>query len=149
MKKINRTLYVGFKGKSNTSSILVKTISEDSFLLTNSFSGLQRDIESLNGYYDCVMLFGIDKNLKDAVRIERVAEKETRKVSALNLEKISEQLDAIGVSNYLSENPTHYLCNDAYWHLLQKFNGNVVLIHIPSIKNSNNNLIEKLCIIFR
>ena len=57
MKKINKTLYVGFKGKNNTSSILVKTISEDSFLLTNSFGGLQIDIELLNVYYDCVMLF--------------------------------------------------------------------------------------------
>ena len=149
MKKINRTLYVGFKGKNNTSSILVKAISEDSFLLTNSFSGLQRDIETLNGNYDCVLLFGIDKNLKDTVRIERVAEKKSRKISALNLEKISEQLDAVGVSNYLSENPTHYLCNDAYWYLLQKFNGNVVLIHIPSIKNSNENLIKNLSMTFR
>ena len=149
MRKINRTLYVGFKGKNNTSSILVKAISKDSFLLTNSFNGIQRDIKTLSGNYDCVMLFGIDKNLKDAVRIETVAEKDTQEFSTLNLDKISAQLDVVGVPNYLSETPTHYLCNDAYWHLLQKFNGKVVLIHIPSIKNSNENLIEKLSMAVR
>lgn len=149
MRKINSTLYVGFKGMNNTSSILVKTISKDGFLLTNSFKGLQRDIKTLNGNYDCVILFGIDKNLKEAVRIEKVAEKDTQEFSTLNLDKISAQLDAVGVSNYLSETPTHYLCNDAYWHLLQKFNGKVVLIHIPSIKNCNENLIKNLSMTFR
>ena len=114
MGTINSTLCIGFKGKNNASSILAKNISEDSYLLTNSFSGLQRDIEAINVNYDCVVLFGIDKSLKDTVRIEKAAEKETREFSALNLEKISAQLAAAGISNYLSENPTHYLCNDAY-----------------------------------
>ena len=128
---------------------MVKSISKDSYLLTNSFNGLQRDIEALSGHYDCVVLFGIDKNLKDTVRIEKVAEKETKEFSALNLEKISAQLAAIGLSNYLSETPTHYLCNDAYWLLLRKFNRNVVLIHIPSIKNISENLIESLSLVFK
>ena len=141
MRKINRTLYIGFKGKNNASSILVKAISKDSFLLTNSFNGLQRDIKTLNGNYDCVILFGIDKNLEGAVRIEKVAEKDSQEFSTLDLDKISAQLGAIGIS--------HYLCNDAYWHLLRKFNGKVVLIHIPSIKNSNENFIDKLSMTFR
>ena len=149
MRKINRTLYIGFKGKNNASSILVKAISKDSFLLTNSFNGLQRDIKTLNGNYDCVILFGIDKNLEGAVRIEKVAEKDSQEFSTLDLDKISAQLGAIGISHYLSDTPTHYLCNDAYWHLLRKFNGKVVLIHIPSIKNSNENFIDKLSMTFR
>lgn len=128
---------------------MVKSISEDSYLLTNSFSGLQRDIEALNGHYDCVVLFGIDKSLKDTVRIEKAARKETEEFSALNLEKISAQLDAVGVSNFLSESPTHYLCNDAYWHLLRKFNRNVVLIHIPSIKNMSEKLNKRYSQVFR
>ena len=149
VRTINSTLCIGFKGKNNASSILVKNISEDSCLLTNSFSGLQRDIEAINVHYDCVVLFGIDKSLKDTVRIEKAAEKETREFSALNLEKISAQLAAAGISNYLSENPTHYLCNDAYWHLLQKFNRKVVLIHIPSRKNISENFIKRLSMAFR
>lgn len=146
---MNRKLHIGFKGKNNASCILVKSISYDSYLLTNSFEGLKRDIELLSHSYDCVILFGIDKNLSDTVRIERVAEKDTKEFSVLNLEDISAQLDAVGISNYLSNKPTHYLCNAAYWYLLRKFNGKAVLIHIPSIKNINENLIEGLKLVFR
>ena len=146
---MNRKLHIGFKGKNNASCILVKNISKDSYLLTNSFNGVKRDIEALNSSYDCIVLFGIDKNLKDTVRIEKVAEKDTKEISALNLERISAQLDAIGISNYVSDKPTHYLCNEAYWYLLRKFKGNVVLIHIPSIKNISENLMESLSIVFR
>lgn len=128
---------------------MVKSISKDSYLLTNSFDGLQRDIEALNGRYDRVVLFGIDKDLNDTVRIEKAAEKETKEFSALNLENISAQLAAASVSNYLSETPTHYLCNNAYWHLLRKFNGNAVLVHIPSIKNISDDFIERLSQVFR
>lgn len=146
---MNNKLYIGFKGKNNASCILVKAISEDSYLLTNSFAGLKRDIELLGSSYDYVILFGIDKRLVNTVRIEKVAEKETKEFSSLNLENISAQLDVVGISNYLSDKPTHYLCNDAYWHLLRKFNGNVVLIHIPSIKNMNEKFIEGLKQVFR
>ena len=145
---MNPKLHIGFKGKNNASCILVKSISEDSYLLTNSFEGLKKDIENLEYSYDCVMLFGIDKNLVDTVRIDKVAEIETKECSSLNLEKISAQLNAAGISNYLSDKPTHYLCNAAYWYLLRKFDGKVVLVHIPSIKNINENLIENLKMVF-
>ncbi len=145
---MNPKLHIGFKGKNNASCILVKSISADSYLLTNSFEGLKRDINFLDHSYDCIILFGIDKNLVDTVRIEKVAEKGTKEYSLLNLENMSAQLDAVGISNCLSDKPTHYLCNAAYWYLLRKFNGNVVLVHIPSIKNINENLIEGLKMVF-
>ena len=116
--------------------------------MTNSFEGLKRDIESLSCSYDSVILFGIDKNLTDTVRIETVAEKDTKHYSMLNLENISAQLEAVGISNYLSDKPTHYLCNAAYWYLLHKFNGKAVLIHIPSSKNINEHLMEGLKLVF-
>lgn len=146
---MNRKLYIGFKGKNNASCILVKSISADSYLLTNSFEGLKRDIDALSCAYDSVILFGIDKNLTDTVRIEKAAEKDTKHYSVLNLEDMSAQLEAIGVSNYLSDKPTHYLCNAAYWYLLRKFNGKAVLIHIPSIKNFNIQLIDNLKLVLR
>ena len=146
---MNPKLHIGFKGKNNASCILVKSISADSYLLTNSFEGLKRDIDFLDHSYDCIILFGIDKNLVDTVRIEKVAEKETKEYSLLNLENISAQLDAVGISNCLSDKPTHYLCNAAYWYLLRKFNGKVVLIHIPSIKNINKCFIEKFNQVFK
>ena len=145
---MNGKLYIGFKGKNNASCILAKSISTDSYLLTNSFDGLKRDIESLYCAYDSVILFGIDKNLTDTVRIEMVAEIDTKHYSALNLDDISAQLEAVGISNYLSDKPTNYLCNAAYWYLLRKFNGKAVLIHIPSIKNSNEHLMDGLKLVF-
>ena len=146
---MNRKLYIGFKGKNNASCILVKSISADSYLLTNSFEGLKRDIEALSYAYDSVILFGIDKKLKDIVRIERVAEIDNKDISILNLSDISTQLDAVGIPNYISDKPTHYLCNSAYWHLLRKYNGKVVLIHIPSIKNLNEHFMDGLIQVFR
>lgn len=63
-------------------------------------------------------------------------------------EDLSAQLNAVGISNFLSDMPTHYLCNAAYWYLLRKFNGNAVLVHIPSIKNIDENLMKGLKMVF-
>ena len=101
---MNRELYVGFKGKNNASCILAKAISADSYLLTNSFEGLKRDIDSLSCAYDSVILFGIDKNLTDTVRIEAVAEKDTRLYSTLNIAALSAQLNVAGIHGGKSGN---------------------------------------------
>ena len=45
-------IYIGFKGRNNASSVLVQSLSGDRYLLTNSFAGLKRDIEALDGSYD-------------------------------------------------------------------------------------------------
>lgn len=91
---MNRNLYIGFKGKNNASCLLVQSISTNHCLLTNSFDGLKKDIEQLDDFYNCIIMFGIDKNLKDSVRIEKVAEKGTLEHSRLNLEEISANLNA-------------------------------------------------------
>ena len=43
-----KVLLTGFKGKNNSSSILVQSISENYRLLTNSFEGLKKDIEEID-----------------------------------------------------------------------------------------------------
>ncbi|MGN1135697.1 MAG: hypothetical protein ACI4SF_05700 [Oscillospiraceae bacterium] len=141
---MNRKLYIGFKGKNNASCILAQSISENHYLLTNSFGGLKKDIELLDFSYDYIIMFGIDKNLKNSVRIEQAAEKDTIEYSVLDLEKISECLNANGVKNYICDKPIHYLCNEAYWFVLRKFNGKAVFIHIPSIKNIDEIFIDKI-----
>ena len=133
---MKKTLFVGFKGKNNSSYKLVSSISSDHFLLTNSFEGLRKDIEGLAGAYDEVYLFGADKNLSDSFRIERFAEKDGKRLkSKLNLEQVKEQFTSFMIKAEISSTPTKYLCNEAYWYLLEKFDGNAVLIHIPTIKN--------------
>ena len=81
-------------------------------------------------------MFGCDKNLKDSVRIERFAQKNGDIIaSELDLVKISDKLGAAGIKNFISDIPGHYLCNEAYWSALKKFNNKAVFIHIPTLKN--------------
>lgn len=142
---MEQRLYIGFKGKNNASSTLVERLSEFPYLLTNSFGGVKRDIEYLADYYDSVLMFGVDKNLKNSVRIERVAERERiRLYSELDLEDISKRLTTVGVRNSISDIPTNYLCNEAYWFFLQKFRGKVVFIHIPTTKHIDDSFFEKM-----
>lgn len=132
----NKILYIGFKGKNNSSSILVNSLSSQGCLLTNSFAGLKKDIDNLSGDYDEVYLFGVDKTLTDSFRIEQCADRENiRLTTVLDLKVISERLSAAGIKSTLSDTPTHFLCNEAYWYLLEKYRGRAMLIHIPTIKN--------------
>ena len=118
-----KCLFVGFKGMKNSSCVLVSELLKESrlredgalknfFMLTNSFEGVKRDIEAIEGSYDFVIMFGCDKSLKSCVRIERFAEKDGIKFETnLNLELLSKRLGEGGIENVISEIPTHYLCN--------------------------------------
>lgn len=133
---MKKKLFVGFKGKNNSSSMLVSSISSEHFLLTNSFEGVRKDIDELFEDYDEVYLFGADKNLSDSFRIERLAEKGGKRLkSKLDLEKVKEQFASFRIKAEILNTTTKYLCNDAYWYLLEKYKGNAVLIHIPTVKN--------------
>ena len=52
-----------------------------------------------------------------------------------------------GISYTVSDKPTRYLCNAAYYHMLKK-NPNAVLIHIPSLKGMSIELMNKLIKVF-
>lgn len=140
-----KILFTGFKGKNNSSGNLVQTISQNYRLLTNSFDGVKKNIEEISDDFDFVIMFGCDKNLEDSVKIERFAEKNGDKIaSVLSLENISKKLGAAGIKNFISDIPGHYLCNEAYWYALQKFQNKVVFIHIPTIKNLDCSFIAKM-----
>ena len=142
---MNRMLYVGFKGKNNSSGILAESLSPECLLLTNSFEGLKRDIDSISKEYDQVVMFGVDKTLTSMVRIEKTAIHDGKRImSNLNQDEISKALNSAGIPSVMSETPATYLCNDAYWHLPGKFSRNVVLIHIPTIKHADGVFYEKM-----
>ena len=141
---MSNTLYIGFKGKNNTSCTAAEQF-QNYYLLTNSFEGLKRDIDAIDGEPDRVILFGADKNLTDSVRIERTAEiADDKLTSSLDLNSRVSALRDAGLNSTISDNPTHYLCNEAYWHLLKKFGGRATLIHIPTIKYADDEFIKKL-----
>ena len=90
-------------------------------------------------------MFGVDKTLTSTVRLEKVAflDGETR-TTGLDVEKLAASLNDVGISAVISETPTAYLCNVAYWHMLKKFPGRAVFIHIPTLKNVNDVFFEKM-----
>ena len=138
-------LFIGFKGKNNLSGVMVKELGQDYCLLTNSFGGVKRDIDAVDGAYDSAVLFGVDKKLSDTVRIERTAEKDGILCSSvLDLEEMTDAFRETGLEVKVSGIPTAYLCNEAYWHLLQKFSGRAVLIHIPTMKNADETFVKKI-----
>ena len=139
------TIYVCFKGKNNASFILAKSLSKDPYLLTNSFDGLKRDIENLSGELDRVFLFGVDKTLTDSIRIEKTAEKNgLRLQTVLDLNDIIDQMKKHNIKYRLADNPTRFFCNDAYWQLLSKYSGRALLIHIPTVKYFDDELLGRL-----
>lgn len=151
-----KCLFVGFKGMKNSSCVLVSELLKESrlredgvlknfCLLTNSFEGVKKDIEAIKGNYDFVIMFGCDKSLKDCVRLECFAEKDGVKCeTCLDVKQLSETLSHDGVENVISETPAHYLCNEAYWYALQKFERKAVFVHIPTLKNIDENFISKM-----
>ena len=144
-----KTLYIGFKGKNNTSSHLVNQLGKEVLLLTNSFSGLEKDILSITESYDSIYMFGADSSLKGTLRIEKCAELYGITVSSdYDVPKLSKVLDGYGIVNSISNMPTQYLCNAAYYHMLC-INKNAVFIHIPSIKGMNDAFMEQLRKLFR
>ena len=143
-----KVLYIGFKGRNNSSYQLLSEISGEKLFLTNSFEGLKRDIMSISDTYDLVIMFGLDTNLKDTVRIECFAEYEGRiETTKADYAALCRCLEENDIHCIVSEMPTKYLCNAAYYHMLKK-NPNTVFIHIPSLKGMRIELMDKLIAFF-
>lgn len=144
-----KTLFIGFKGKNNTSAMLTHNLGGDFLLLTNSFDGLEKDILSISEDYDCVCMFGVDKTLNDAVRIEQCAMLQGAWTSSTyDIQALSQKMVQHNIHHSISNIPTQYLCNAAYYHMLCK-NKNTVFIHIPSVKGMDHALMDRLLTLFR
>ena len=142
---ILRILYTGFKGKNNSSYQLLSKVSGEKLFLTNSFKGLRNDIGNIADQYDLVVMFGLDTKLMDMVRIERVAEYDGVAITTkIECEAICNHMEENDIHCVVSEVPTKYLCNAAYYHMLHKTAGNAVLIHIPSSKYMSEYMMEKI-----
>lgn len=140
-----RVLYTGFKGKNNSSYQLLSRISGQKLFLTNSFDGLKKEIMNITDQHDLIVMFGLDISLKDTVRIESIAEWGNEEIATkVDCEQICDCLISRGVQCTVAQIPTKYLCNAAYFHMLQKVSGKVVFIHIPSIKNMSEEMMEAI-----
>ena len=103
--------------------------------LTNSFSGLARDIDALEEDYDAVIMFGVDKLLSTSLRVERCAELRGEILETkLYADQLARGFRENGIHCDVSDTPTHYLCNAAYFKMLRKTNGKAIFVHIPGSK---------------
>ncbi|MBE6985721.1 MAG: hypothetical protein E7434_08995 [Ruminococcaceae bacterium] len=144
-----KILFVGFKGKNNTSAQLATQLGGHTLLLTNSCLRLEKDILSVTESYDSIIMFGVDNSLNATLRIEKCAELYGIAVSSdYDVAQLSKIMDGYGIANSISNVPTQYLCNAAYYHMLC-INKNVVFIHIPSIKGMNDTFMGRLQKLFR
>ena len=137
-------LYTAFKGFHNTAFQLVSQLCGDKLFLTNSFQGLEKDILSLSTDYDAIYMFGIDKNLRNSIKVETCANYNGELLeTSFDIVTLEKAIKDLGISYIVSNKPSAYLCNAAYYYMLKK-NRNTVFIHIPSIKGMNNSLMNQL-----
>lgn len=138
-------LYTGFKGKHNSSCRLMDFFESETLLLTNSFAGLERDINSVSPDYETVFMFGLDKSLTDSVRIETVSALNGRMLrTLLNAEAARKCFEAEKIPCTVSERPARYFCNAAYFHALNKFGGRVLFFHIPPLRHMDDNMSQSI-----
>ena len=141
-----KVLITAFYGKYNASNMLVDMIvlEVDKLILTNSFVKLEQQLNSiLLEEYDLILMFGINKFLKDEIRIEQTAKLDNIINTCLDINYISKLCNGF-IKTSINNVPTRYLCNSAYYHALKR-NKKTLFIHIPGFsKISNMNLLVNI-----
>ena len=139
------TLYVGFKGNGNSSNKIVSNLIGEKLFLTNSYTGIWKDIDNIRNTYDLVYMFGLDKTLKGSIRIDCVAKRDDVCLySDIDFDMLAKKLNERGIITSIGNTPTQSLCNEAYWYMLRKYNCHVVFLHVPSIKYITESFIESV-----
>lgn len=144
-----KILYIGFKGKNNSSCKLVELIdANNKLLLTNSFNGIKKDLNNISlESYDLIIMFGINKNLKDKLIIEINSNLYFECLSTkINYEQLKLKISDSDIDVDLNFKPTKYLCNYAYHNVLLR-NKKSIFIHIPGITKITD--INKIASVFK
>ncbi|MGN0403081.1 MAG: hypothetical protein ACI4HQ_12600 [Acetatifactor sp.] len=146
---MEKVLYVAFRGINNSSYQLVRQMNAETFYITNSFTGVRRDIDSLPMSYEKIIMFGLDKDLHETIRFDRIAQKNGDQLFTLmDLTPYLYRAKQHDVPYTISETPTTYLCNEAYFYMMRKMKCPVLFIHIPSMPHMSNDFLERLKKIF-
>ena len=140
-----KVLYTAFKGKTNSSKILLDQIKSDNKIyLTNSFTTSVKELidRIKNNEYDVIIAFGQAPIESDTIKIETTARGEECLVTDYDFENIKNNIKK-EYKVVISNNAGNYLCNNIYYNGLKyiKENGlktKMIFIHIPNINNINN-----------
>lgn len=135
-------IYIGFKGKNNPSSYIA-TQFQESFLLTNSFQGIDKNILKIEECKDGIILFGLKPELKNQIQVEQVCCYNGNEISSkFDFSYLNQALKDFEVK--FNKIPSKYLCNYAYFRLCEKFKYNVILLHIPFAKEFADEILQCL-----
>ena len=131
-----KILFTGFNGFNNTSKVIIDKINNDKLLFNNSYKEIDNQLVNSNvEEYDLIIMLGLKSNLKRSIRLEVNSllndELVTTNISYCNVKKY---FNDNGISCIVNDKPTNYLCNYAYYKVLQK-NKNTIFIHVPKLKN--------------
>ena len=141
-----KVLLTAFYGKYNASNMLVDMIDDnvDKLILTNSFIKLEQELNNtLLEEYNLILMFGINKFLKDEIRLEQTAKLDDVLDTCIDIKSISELCNKY-IKTSINNVPTRYLCNSAYYHTLKR-NKDTLFIHIPGFsKITNINLLAAM-----
>ena len=136
---MNKVLLTSFYGKYNSSNMLVNKIDDnvDKLILTNSFVKLEQELNNiLLEEYDLILMFGINKFLKDEIRLEQTAKLDDTLNTSIDINSMSLLCNKY-IKTLINNVPTKYLCNSAYYHALKR-NQNTLFIHIPGYSKITN-----------
>ena len=131
-----KVLVTGFCGNDNPSNILVSNIEKgESLIFLNSFPAIDRFLSTVDlSQFQVILMFGVRNNLKTKAHFETCAALNgERLMTSVNFIKMREDFLSEGISTIVNENPTNFLCNYAYFRVLQK-NKNAIFIHLPPTK---------------
>ena len=131
-----KILFTCFNGFNNTSKVIIDKINNDKLLFNNSYKDIDIQLANSNvEEYDLIIMLGLRINLKKSIRVEINSflndELVTTNLSYCNVKKY---FNDNGISCIVNDKPTNYLCNYAYYKVLQK-NKNTIFIHVPKLKN--------------
>lgn len=150
-----KILYTAFKGKTNSSKILldcIKNNNNNKLYLTNSFKTsvveLQNKIKKND--YDLIISFGQAPLDTDVIKLETTATNKLKYVTNYDYSHLHNKLKG-EYKVIISNNAGNYLCNNIYYNGLKYIISNnlktkMIFIHIPKREKISN--IEKLSKIF-
>jgi len=132
-------LYTAFKGKTNSSKLLLDCIvANNKLYLTNSFNTsvveLQKELKKND--YDLIVSFGQAPLDTDVIKIETTGKDKLKYVTSYDYSvlhnKLSKEYEVI-----ISNDAGNYLCNNIYYNGLQyiienKLKTKMIFIHIPN-----------------
>lgn len=144
LRKIySKVLITSFKGKNNSSSILLNNIRAnltDKLELTNSFITSEKELKQKidKNKYKYIVSFGQKPN-SNKLYIELFGNKNDDKLETLfPYKKLASFLKGNNIEYVISKNAGNYLCNNIYYEGMKYIKDNsldikMIFIHIPSI----------------